>query len=336
LVGNRIHRIARNTVVVILVGIALFATRNASAAQLTLDWVDNAGGTASFAIERKTDITGTYARIATTPTGTTTYVDTAVVAGTTYCYRVKASGASQDSNYSNEACGTPAAGFDLTVAKAGTGSGSVVSTPVGIDCGSSCVATYAAGKVVTLTATPASGSFFSGWSGGGCAGTDPCIMAGNSSLTVTATFSPGPAPTAGVTALSLAYNGKVRDRVGQGEAALAPDGALDAALTVTLSGSGGRTVTGLLLTSNWSSWPGTWRSSSPGTGNWVLAAAATLDEPLLNAPGTMAVNFPVADGGSFVVFAADYLGGEFLPGNTLTVTATFSDGSTATAVTTAP
>jgi len=33
------------------------------------------------------------------------------------------------------------------------------------------------------------------------------------------------------------------------------------------------------------------------------------------------------------VFAADYLGGEFAPGNVLAVTATFSDGSTATAST---
>jgi hypothetical protein len=160
-------------------------------------------------------------------------------------------------------------------------------------------------------------------------------------LTVTATFSDGSTATASTTVpvaatLAVAYNGKVRDRVGQGETALAPDGTLDAALTVTLSGSGGRTVTGLRLDSNWTSWPGTWRSSSPGTGNWVLAAAATLDGPLLNVPATMAVNFPVVDGGSFVVFAADYLGGEFLPGNMLTVTATFSDGSTATAVTTVP
>jgi len=62
----------------------------------------------------------------------------------------------------------------------------------------------------------------------------------------------------------------------------------------------------------------------------------TLDGALLNAAGTMAVNFPVADGGSFVVFASDYLDSEFLSGNTLTLTATFSDGSTATAVTTVP
>jgi hypothetical protein len=36
------------------------------------------------------------------------------------------------------------------------------------------------------------------------------------------------------------------------------------------------------------------------------------------------------------VFASDYLGGEFLPGRTLTVTATFSDGSTAVASTIVP
>jgi len=48
------------------------------------------------------------------------------------------------------------------------------------------------------------------------------------------------------------------------------------------------------------------------------------------------VSFPVGDGGSFVVFAADYQGGEFLPGRTLTLTATFSDGSTAVGATTVP
>jgi hypothetical protein len=67
-----------------------------------------------------------------------------------------------------------------------------------------------------------------------------------------------------------------------------------------------------------------------------LGVATTLDGALPNAPGTLAVNFPVADGASFVVFATDYQASEFLPGRTLTPTATFADGSTATAVTTAP
>jgi hypothetical protein len=153
-------------------------------------------------------------------------------------------------------------------------------------------------------------------------------------LTLTATFSDGSTATAVTTVpttsatLTLAYNGIIRDRVGQGNTALAPDGALDGTLTVTLRASGGRTVTALRLDSNA---PGTWDTSS-GTGFWVLAVAPTLDGAALNAPGTMAVNFPVADGGSFVVFASDYQAREFLSGRTLTLTAIFADGSTATAM----
>jgi len=313
-----------------LVASTLFAVGAERAARLTLDWVDNAGGSAYFNVERKTGTTGTYAPIATTGPGTTTYADSAVVVGTTYCYRVKASNALGDSGYSNEACGSAAAGFDLSVAKAGPGSGTVVGTPSGINCGGDCVETYAAGKVVTLTATPASGSLFSGWSGGGCAGTHPCVMTGNTPVTVTATFSLGhTAPTASMT---LAYNGLLRDRVGQGDTAVAPDGAPDGTLTATLYAPGGRTVTGLRLDSDA---PGTWDTTG-GNGSWALGVATTLDGVLLNAPGTMAVNLPVVDGGSLVLFASDHQASEFLPGRTLTLTATFTDGSTATAVTTVP
>src|SRR3989442_8759234 len=50
----------------------------------------------------------------------------------------------------------------------------------------------------------------------------------------------------------------------------------------------------------------------------------------------MAVNTTVPDGGSLRLFASDYNGGQgFAPGTTLTVTATFSDGTSAQAVTTA-
>jgi hypothetical protein len=81
-------------------------------AQLTRDWVDNAGGTANFVVERKTGSTGTYARIATTGIGVITYTDSTVVAGITYCYRVKASNALGESSYSNEACKSVAIGFE--------------------------------------------------------------------------------------------------------------------------------------------------------------------------------------------------------------------------------
>jgi hypothetical protein len=74
--------------------------------QLTLTWVDNAAGTAIFKVERKA-ASGTYSQVATTAAGAVQYVDTTLVTGTTYCYRVRASNAFGDSMYSNEACATP-------------------------------------------------------------------------------------------------------------------------------------------------------------------------------------------------------------------------------------
>ena len=100
------NRIVWKTFGALLIGSALVAVGAASASQLTLDWVDNTVGTANFIVERKTGTTVTYAWIATTGPGITTYTDSAVVAGTTYCYRVKASNAFGDSGYSNEACGS--------------------------------------------------------------------------------------------------------------------------------------------------------------------------------------------------------------------------------------
>jgi hypothetical protein len=76
----------------------------------------------------------------------------------------------------------------LTVTKAGTGSGVVTSSPAGISCGSTCAHTFAKGTAVTLAATSASGSVFTGWSGGGCSGTGTCHVTLDSDTTVNATF----------------------------------------------------------------------------------------------------------------------------------------------------
>ncbi|MFA5026886.1 MAG: LamG-like jellyroll fold domain-containing protein, partial [Candidatus Methylomirabilota bacterium] len=79
----------------------------------------------------------------------------------------------------------------LTVQKAGLGSGTVTATPAGISCGSTCAAGYAPGTALTLTATPAPGSTFTGWSGGGCSGTGLCPLTLTQATTLTATFAPG-------------------------------------------------------------------------------------------------------------------------------------------------
>ncbi len=76
----------------------------------------------------------------------------------------------------------------LTVSKAGTGGGTVSSSPAGITCGGDCDQTYNTGTVVTLTAAPDSTSTFTGWSGGGCSGTGTCVITLNAATAVTATF----------------------------------------------------------------------------------------------------------------------------------------------------
>jgi hypothetical protein len=76
----------------------------------------------------------------------------------------------------------------LTVATSGNGGGTVTSSPSGISCGVDCAESYSDGTVVTLTATPASGSTFTGWSGGGCTGTGTCVVTMDEAATVSAVF----------------------------------------------------------------------------------------------------------------------------------------------------
>ena len=78
--------------------------------------------------------------------------------------------------------------YTLNVSKTGTGSGSVIANTGAISCGATCSASYLYGTPVTLTATAATGSTFSGWSGGGCSGTGACVVTIGGDTTVTATF----------------------------------------------------------------------------------------------------------------------------------------------------
>ena len=75
----------------------------------------------------------------------------------------------------------------LTVTTGADG-GRVTSQPAGIDCGTLCVADFAAGTQVTLTVAVNPGYYFSGWNGGGCSGTDTCVVRMNSAQYVTANF----------------------------------------------------------------------------------------------------------------------------------------------------
>ena len=76
----------------------------------------------------------------------------------------------------------------LTVAKGGLGTGTVTSNVGGINCGAACSANYNVGASVVLTATAPTGSYFGGWSGGGCSGVGTCTVTMTSATAVTATF----------------------------------------------------------------------------------------------------------------------------------------------------
>jgi hypothetical protein len=78
----------------------------------------------------------------------------------------------------------------LTITKAGTGTGIVsASTGTLVWLGSTGTVTYADyGIQITLTATAAPGSMFTGWSGEGCSGTGTCTVSMTVARNVTATF----------------------------------------------------------------------------------------------------------------------------------------------------
>ena len=102
--------------------------------------------------------------------------------------------------------------YPLSVGKDGNGSGAVTSAPPGIDCGGDCTENYLHGTVVTLTATAAVGSSFTGWAGA-CTGVSACPVTMDAAKAVTATFTLNSYP------LSVGNDGN-----GSGAVASAPPG----------------------------------------------------------------------------------------------------------------
>lgn len=134
--------------------------------------------------------------------------------GSTYYFAVTAyDKAGLESAYSNEVSKTTALRasvqqYTLSVSKGGAGSGTVTSSPGGINCGTVCSSSYSPGSVTTLTAAPASGATFTGWSGGGCTGTGTCSLSMNANMAVTASFATAAVNRYTITA-SAARGGKI-------------------------------------------------------------------------------------------------------------------------------
>jgi hypothetical protein len=126
--------------------------------------------------------------------------------------------------------------FALSVTLAGTGSGSVTSSPSGITCPSTCSANFNSGTVVKLTAVVGSGSTFAGW-GGACTGTGTCSVTMSAAKAVTATFNSSSGPGVTLTPTSLNFGTVATD-------------VTSPVKTVTLKNSGkaGLTITSIAIT----------------------------------------------------------------------------------------
>ena len=156
----------------------------------------------------------------------------------------------------------------------GTGAGTVSSVPSGIACGPGCDADFETGTLVTLTASPAAGSTFSSWSGGGCSGgIATCVVVMNTDQSVTAIFD-------AVVSVPMSTLTVEKSGSGNGTVTSAPSG-IDCGNRCSASFPTGNTVS---LTANAA--PGstfvTWTGACSGSGGCTV---------LLNSDQTVAAQF---------------------------------------------
>ena len=151
----------------------------------------------------------------------------------------------------------------LTVQNAGTGAGTVTSSPSGVNCGQTCSASFASGTSVTLTATPSSGSTFGGWSGA-CTGTGACAVTLTANTSVTATFNTATPPPVQLTVQSSG--------TGKGTVTSNPSG-INCGATCSASFASGASVT-LTATPNTGSTFTGWSGACTGTGTCSLTLTA--------------------------------------------------------------
>jgi hypothetical protein len=203
----------------------------------------------------------------------------------------------------------------LTVTEAGTGNGTVTSAPTGINCPTACSANFASGAQVTLTASPADGSTFAGWSGGGCAGTGTCVVTLNAATTVTATFNSN---TSGF-ALTVAEAG-----TGTGTVTSAPTG-INCPTTCSANFASGTQVTLTASAATGSTFTGWSGGGCTGTGTCVVAVTAATSVTATFNSGSSPVTIGIGQGSSSTVTTTPGSSAVFglvltaLPGTTGTV-----------------
>ncbi|HPH97552.1 MAG TPA: hypothetical protein PKW33_13390 [Anaerolineaceae bacterium] len=151
---------------------------NAGVASATLNFTDG------LPQEVTADASGTYAFMVSQGwSGTVTPFKTGYTFSPTSRNYASVTADYTNQNYSASNVGA----FPLTVNKSGTGTGTVTSSPDGINCGDTCTADFTASSSVILTAAAETDSTFTGWSGA-CSGTGTCTVSMTGTQTVTATF----------------------------------------------------------------------------------------------------------------------------------------------------
>ena len=130
--------------------------------------------------------------------------------------------------------------YAVTVNKSGTGTGTVTSSPSGINCGTTCTASFAAGSSMTLTAVATSGGF-TGWSGAGCSGTGTCTLSSlSAAAAVTASFGTCNTPISGS---AFDSNGTVVVTTPSSAGTCSMQGGNSVGYNCTLTAAAGTTVT---------------------------------------------------------------------------------------------
>ncbi len=184
--------------------------------------------------------------------------------------------------------------YALTVTPAGTGAGTVTSSPGGITCGATCSANFNYNTAVTLTATPETGSVFAGWSGGGCSGTGDCHVTMNAATTVTATFDVIP-PTC--YDLTFSHTGQGSDPVASPlkSSACSTDGQYVAGETISLSA---------VPTTGWfiNGWTGTDDDDSTASPNTLSMPAGNHSVTVIYSTTALTYSLPLQVGWNLVSF----------------------------------
>jgi hypothetical protein len=219
--------------------------------------------------------------------------------------------------------GNAGGGYTISVTLAGSGMGSVGDDVGEILCPTDCDGDYSEeGQLVTLTALPEPGSYFAGWSGGGCSGTGPCVVSVTGGVTdITATFELDPVVT-------VSFFGS-----GTGEVEFSPGGGLCSSscspefppgtmITLTATPDPGSYFVG---------WSGAGCSGTGpcmftlGTENVMVTATFALD-PVVNLTidGTGGGEVEFLPGGGL---CSSSCAPDFPPGTMLTLTATAFPGS---------